>query len=125
MRCGLLAQPASEGILRCSEGILRCSGRDVQLGTSDGAVSFDSNFPLDNRRATDPVQLCSLQEAMRLLPVAGEGSFRYSGKDVRLGNLTVPSGIFIWAFFLGTFTHPDLWDDPDDFRPVGALNPKP
>jgi cytochrome P450 len=34
----------------------------------------------------------SLQEGMRLLPTAGEGTFRVSKQDVRLGNLTVPAG---------------------------------
>ena len=103
---------------------------------------------------------------MRLLPTAGEGTFRVSKQDVRLGDLTVPAGqpygaqqldpndagrqqcldvqqvlapllfnctvpgwrlfscllqaagIFIWSFFLGTFTHPDIWDDPDSYKPV-------
>jgi hypothetical protein len=100
---------------------------------------------------------------MRLLPTAGEGTFRVSKQDVQLGDLTVPAGqcqvakkdaripstlaliyviallpwngsalwqtlclaaccapagVFIWSFFLGTFTHPDVWDDPDSFQPV-------
>lgn len=55
------------------------------------------------------------------MPVAGEGSFRVSQQDVKLGDLTVPAGVFVWAFFLGGFTHPKLWDDPDAFRPVRSL----
>jgi hypothetical protein len=31
-----------------------------------------------------------------------------------------PAGVFMWVFFLGTFTHPDIWDDPDAFRPVSS-----
>lgn len=42
----------------------------------------------------------------------------------RLGTdqlLLQAAGVFIWSFFLGTFTHPDIWDDPDSFRPVRTL----
>jgi hypothetical protein len=44
---------------------------------------------------------------------------KHSAAGWALSSCLLPAaGVFIWSFFLGTFTHPDIWDDPDSFKPV-------
>mmetsp|Transcript_8675 Transcript_8675/g.26027 ORF Transcript_8675/g.26027 Transcript_8675/m.26027 type:complete len:414 (-) Transcript_8675:841-2082(-) len=71
-----------------------------------------------------PYLSAALKESMRLMPTAGEGTFRVSDQDVQLGDLTIPAGTFIWAMFLNTFTAPELWDRPDEFLPDRWLDPE-
>ncbi len=57
---------------------------------------------------------------MRLLP-ALSGTNRTSAKDIMLGGYLIPRGTMIWCNLNALFNSPALWDNPDQYIPVGLL----
>jgi cytochrome P450 len=57
-----------------------------------------------------------IQEAMRLYPVVWAMMRRAIGEDVIAGH-RIPAGALVtWSPYAGN-RHPDIWDDPESFRP--------
>ena len=63
-----------------------------------------------------------VQESMRMLP-ALTGSNRMADHDIKLGGYVIPRNTMIWCNLNAMFSSPDIWDDPEKYRPVGCLEP--
>jgi len=60
----------------------------------------------------------SLQEAMRLYPVTGDGTNRITTKDIMLGQYLIPKGTMVWVPFSAMFNSPHNFSRVDEYVPV-------
>ncbi len=63
-----------------------------------------------------------LKESMRLSPIS-PGPIRTLTQDCQLPDYTLRADTAVWASIYLTHRRPDVWDDPDTFRPERFLNP--
>ena len=62
-----------------------------------------------------------MQETMRLYPVISSGTLRTAQRDFELGGQLIPAGVTVITPFQAAFTHPQLFEDPDSFKPVRPI----
>lgn len=59
---------------------------------------------------------------MRLLPVL-TGTNRMADEDIMLGGYLIPRKTMIWCNLNAMFSSPEVWDEPDEYIPVGCSFP--
>ena len=64
-----------------------------------------------------------LQEAMRMLPVLGDGTNRTTQRDMVIGNYNIPKGTMVWIPFNAVFNSSHNWREPDRYWPVSRQLP--
>jgi hypothetical protein len=69
----------------------------------------------------DAFQYLVAQESMRLLPAAANGTMRITGQPLRLGDHVIPADVGLCVTFMANFSHPALWNRPDEFLPVSPV----
>ena len=52
------------------------------------------------------------------------GTNRMADHDVKLGGYVIPRNTMIWCNLNAMFSSPDIWDEPEKYRPVRSLEPK-
>ncbi|KAK7501782.1 hypothetical protein BaRGS_00006868 [Batillaria attramentaria] len=59
---------------------------------------------------------CCMKEALRLYPPA-PGVLRILTKDMEMDGVTLPAGTRLIAMIMNLHRNPDVWEDPEEFRP--------
>lgn len=83
--------------------------RDVLIGSLDDG---------------DDYLKATIKESMRLRAPVFD-AVRTAARDTELGGHPVPAGAFVSAMFCTTHLAPELWEDPQGFRPERHLDGKP
>ena len=52
------------------------------------------------------------------------GTNRMADRDVKLGSYVIPRNTMIWCNLNAMFSSPDIWDEPEKYRPVRPLEPR-
>lgn len=77
----------------------------------------------DLAAGSNDILRATIKESMRLRsPVID--SVRIATKDTELGGHPVPAGAYVSAMFCGMHQDPELWPEPQEFRPTRHLGPK-
>jgi cytochrome P450 len=78
----------------------------------------------DLHAGSDAYLKATIKESMRLrAPVID--AIRTAARDTELGGHPVPQGAYVSAMFSATHHAPELWDEPEAFRPQRHLGGKP
>lgn len=52
------------------------------------------------------------------------GTNRMADHDVKLGGYVIPRNTMIWCNLNAMFSSPDIWDEPEKYRPVRSFEPE-
>lgn len=67
-----------------------------------------------------PKELCMVQEALRLYPVA-PSTDRVAQRDMYIGGHFIPKGTSLWILIYAIQHSSEHWDDPEAFNPVSCV----
>lgn len=59
-----------------------------------------------------------VQEAMRMLPVLGNGTNRTTTRDMLIGGYHIPRDTMVWIPLYSIFNSPHYWEHPERYWPV-------
>jgi cytochrome P450 len=63
-----------------------------------------------------------INETLRICPLAGGGSTRVLDRDITFGPHVLEKGTITSLFIYGLHHHPQVWPDPESFKPERFLN---
>ena len=97
-------------------------GNGTSNGTSDEKFAF---APIPTERLNElPYLDATIKEAMRLTPVVPAVA-RVLKRPLRLGGYDLPAGLVLVPNIYLTHRRPDLWPEPEQFRPERFIERKP
>lgn len=70
-----------------------------------------------------PYFKCVLKEVMRMIPVAALGSVRVVGREFTSGDYIIPKGALCFLSQYHAGRNPEVYDQPNEFRPERWENP--
>ncbi len=105
------------------EEVLRCDGEQARL--RDEVLEVTGGGPIESRHVPSLARLDSVvRESLRLHPVTGVLA-RTATRDTTLDGYDVSAGAYIVPCIFITHRRPDLYPEPDRFRPDRFVGKKP
>ncbi|XP_035706095.1 farnesoate epoxidase isoform X2 [Folsomia candida] len=81
-----------------------------------------SRHPMLNDRDSMPYTEATIMETLRFSSMVPLGIFHRALEDTELGNQVIPKDTFVVANFATVHRSPEIWSDPDNFRPERFLS---